>query len=99
MTGTNGKTTTTALINEMLLEAGFSTFLGGNIGRPLVEYLLNGQDKDFVVAEISSFQLDTTRHFRPRVGLLLNITEDHLDRYPDYPGLYPFQGRPLPQPG
>ena len=86
VTGTNGKTTTTALINEMLLEAGFSTFLGGNIGRPLVEYLLNGQDKDLVVAEISSFQLDTTRHFRPRVGLLLNITEDHLDRYPDFQG-------------
>jgi UDP-N-acetylmuramoylalanine--D-glutamate ligase len=86
VTGTNGKTTTTALINEMLLEAGFSTFLGGNIGRPLVEYLLNGQEKDFVVAEISSFQLDTTRHFCPRVGLLLNITEDHLDRYPDFQG-------------
>ncbi|HSO72446.1 MAG TPA: UDP-N-acetylmuramoyl-L-alanine--D-glutamate ligase [Thermodesulfobacteriota bacterium] len=86
VTGTNGKTTTTALINEMLLEAGFSTFLGGNIGRPLVEYLLNGQDKDLVVAEISSFQLDTTRHFCPRVGLLLNITEDHLDRYPDFQG-------------
>jgi UDP-N-acetylmuramoylalanine--D-glutamate ligase len=86
VTGTNGKTTTTALINEMLQEAGFSTFLGGNIGRPLVEYLLNGQDRDFVVAEISSFQLDTTREFRPRVGLLLNITEDHLDRYPDFQG-------------
>ena len=86
VTGTNGKTTTTALINEMLLEAGFATFLGGNIGRPLVEYLLNGQEKDFVVAEISSFQLDTTRHFRPRVGVLLNITEDHLDRYPDFQG-------------
>ncbi len=86
VTGTNGKTTTTALINEMLLEGGFSTFLGGNIGRPLVEYLLNGQDKNFVVAEISSFQLDTARHFRPRVGVLLNITEDHLDRYPDFQG-------------
>ena len=86
VTGTNGKTTTTALINEMLLEAGLSTFLGGNIGRPLVEYLLNGRETDFVVAEISSFQLDTTRHFRPRVGLLLNITEDHLDRYSDFQG-------------
>jgi UDP-N-acetylmuramoylalanine--D-glutamate ligase len=51
-----------------------------------VEYLLNGQDKDFVVAEISSFQLDSTRHFCPRVGVLLNITEDHLDRYPDFQG-------------
>jgi UDP-N-acetylmuramoylalanine--D-glutamate ligase len=88
VTGTNGKTTTTALINEMLRESGFSTFLGGNIGRPLVEYLLNGQDKDLVVAEISSFQLDTARHFRPRVGLLLNITEDHLDRYPDFRGYF-----------
>lgn len=86
VTGTNGKTTTTALINEMLLEAGCSTFLGGNIGRPLVEYLLNGRDTDFVVAEISSFQLDSARQFRPRVGLLLNISEDHLDRYPDFQG-------------
>jgi UDP-N-acetylmuramoylalanine--D-glutamate ligase len=84
VTGTNGKTTTTALLNEMLVNSGKKTFLGGNIGRPLMDYILNGEDKEIVVAEISSFQLDTTTSFSPRVGLLLNITEDHLDRYPNY---------------
>ena len=84
VTGTNGKTTTTALLNEMLVASGKKTFLGGNIGRPLTEYLLKGQDLDLVVAEISSFQLDTAWHFSPILGLLLNITEDHLDRYPDF---------------
>jgi UDP-N-acetylmuramoylalanine--D-glutamate ligase len=81
VTGTNGKTTTTALLNEMLRSGGRTTFLGGNIGRPLTEYLLAEQRSDIVVAEISSFQLDTAESFRPRVGLLLNITADHLDRY------------------
>jgi UDP-N-acetylmuramoylalanine--D-glutamate ligase len=81
VTGTNGKTTTTALLNQMLQSGGRTTFLGGNIGRPLTEYLLQGQTSDLVVAEISSFQLDTAPSFRPRVGLLLNITADHLDRY------------------
>jgi len=81
VTGTNGKTTTTALLNEMLVNSGKKTYLGGNIGRPLMDYILNGQGQEIVVAEISSFQLDTTCHFSPRVGLLLNITEDHLDRY------------------
>ena len=84
VTGTNGKTTTTALLNEMLVNSGKQTFLGGNIGRPLMDYVLNGQNKEIVVAEISSFQLDTTTHFSPKVGLLLNITEDHLDRYPNF---------------
>jgi UDP-N-acetylmuramoylalanine--D-glutamate ligase len=84
VTGTNGKTTTTALLNEMLLASGKDTFLGGNIGPPLMEYILSGQTKDMVVAEISSFQLDASRHFVPQLGLLLNITEDHLDRYPSF---------------
>jgi UDP-N-acetylmuramoylalanine--D-glutamate ligase len=84
VTGTNGKTTTTALLNEMLANAGKQTFLGGNIGRPLMEYILSGQGKEVVVAEISSFQLDTAKHFSPQVGILLNITEDHLDRYPSF---------------
>lgn len=85
VTGTNGKTTTTALLHEMLLASGLSSFLGGNIGRPLTEYLLGDRMSDRVVAEISSFQLDTAVSFRPRVGLLLNITEDHLDRYAGFP--------------
>ncbi|MGC1403128.1 MAG: UDP-N-acetylmuramoyl-L-alanine--D-glutamate ligase [Thermodesulfobacteriota bacterium] len=84
VTGTNGKTTTTALLNEMLVNSGKATFLGGNIGRPLTDYILNEQDREIVVAEISSFQLDTTSHFSPKVGVLLNITEDHLDRYADF---------------
>jgi UDP-N-acetylmuramoylalanine--D-glutamate ligase len=84
ITGTNGKTTTTALLNEMLVNSGKKTFLGGNIGRPLTDYILNGQNKEIVVAEISSFQLDAACHFSPKVGLLLNITEDHLDRYPGF---------------
>ncbi|MBI4768333.1 MAG: UDP-N-acetylmuramoyl-L-alanine--D-glutamate ligase [Deltaproteobacteria bacterium] len=84
VTGTNGKTTTTALLNEMLVNSGKKTFLGGNIGRPLMDFILGGQDQEIVVAEISSFQLDTTTRFSPRVGLLLNITEDHLDRYSDF---------------
>ncbi len=84
VTGTNGKTTTTALLNEMLVTSGKKTYLGGNIGQPLMDYILAGQGKEIVVAEISSYQLDTTTHFSPKVGLLLNITEDHLDRYPDF---------------
>jgi UDP-N-acetylmuramoylalanine--D-glutamate ligase len=84
VTGTNGKTTTTSLLNEMLVHSGKKTFLGGNIGQPLMDYILGGQGKEIVVAEISSFQLDSTTHFTPKVGLLLNITEDHLDRYPDF---------------
>lgn len=84
VTGTNGKTTTTALLNEILVRSGKHTYLGGNIGQPLVDYLLAGQGCDLVVAEISSFQLDTTVSFAPQVGLLLNITADHLDRYADF---------------
>src|SRR4030042_1225060 len=84
ITGTNGKTTTTALLNEMLVNSGKKTYLGGNIGRPLMDYILNGQGQELVVADIRGFQLDTTTHFSPKVGLLLNITEDHLDRYPDF---------------
>jgi UDP-N-acetylmuramoylalanine--D-glutamate ligase len=93
VTGTNGKTTTTALLNEMLQAGGKSTFLGGNIGRPLTEYLLGHETPDWVVAEISSFQLDTATSFRPRVGLLLNITEDHLDRYEGFQAYVQSKGR------
>jgi len=83
VTGTNGKTTTTELIGEMLKNSGHKVFVGGNIGRPLIEYAAQKERVDHVVAEVSSFQLDTIDLFRPRVGVLLNITEDHLDRYAD----------------
>ncbi len=84
VTGTNGKTTTTALIAEMLKRAGRHPFLGGNIGTPLSEWILSGVYADVLVLEISSFQLDTASTFRPDAGVLLNVTEDHLDRYKDF---------------
>ena len=93
ITGTNGKTTTTSLIGEMLKASGCSVFVGGNIGAPLIGYLNSGTRADVIVAEISSFQLDTIESFRPKVGVLLNITEDHLDRYDDFPHYVQSKGR------
>ena len=84
VTGTNGKTTTTELLGRMLINSGLKVFVGGNIGNPLIEYVTKEQPAQIVVAEISSFQLDTIEAFRPRVSVLLNITSDHLDRYPDF---------------
>jgi UDP-N-acetylmuramoylalanine--D-glutamate ligase len=81
VTGTNGKSTATTLIGEMLKAHGFKAFVGGNIGRPLIDFV-NGP-WDWGVAEISSFQLEWVDRFRPRIAVLLNLTEDHLDRYPD----------------
>jgi UDP-N-acetylmuramoylalanine--D-glutamate ligase len=83
ITGTNGKTTTTELLGSMLTRSGFNVFVGGNIGNPLISYADAEQKADFIVAEISSFQLDTIDAFRPRISVLLNITVDHLDRYPN----------------
>jgi len=81
ITGTNGKTTVTTLVRDMLEASGISTFMGGNIGTPLVDCLMNGSTAQVVAAEISSFQLDLARHFKPEIALLLNISPDHLDRY------------------
>ena len=79
ITGTNGKTTTTTLISRILERNGKAVFTGGNIGTPLSEYLL-GQDRaDIVVLEVSSFQLQNSPSFRPRVGILLNFSPNHLD--------------------
>ncbi|MEA3279840.1 MAG: UDP-N-acetylmuramoyl-L-alanine--D-glutamate ligase [Thermodesulfobacteriota bacterium] len=84
VTGTNGKTTTTTLLGEMLKKSGLSVFVGGNIGNPLIEYVDKGEKVETLIIEVSSFQLDTIDTFRPKVGVLLNIAEDHLDRYPDF---------------
>ena len=84
VTGTNGKTTTTELLGQMMQNSGMTPFVGGNIGNPLIEYVSSGQKEQLVVAEISSFQLDTIDRFRPHVSILLNITADHLDRYPNF---------------
>ncbi|MCP4352547.1 MAG: UDP-N-acetylmuramoyl-L-alanine--D-glutamate ligase [Desulfobacterales bacterium] len=84
ITGTNGKTTTATLLGEMLKKSGFNVFVGGNIGDPLIGYADKGEKADILVVEVSSFQLDTIETFRPKVAVLLNITDDHLDRYPDF---------------
>jgi UDP-N-acetylmuramoylalanine--D-glutamate ligase len=84
VTGTNGKTTTTLLIGEMLREDGKKVGVGGNVGEPLILFA-DGKDQwEVLVVEISSFQLEAIEDFRPRISVLLNITEDHLDRYPSY---------------
>lgn len=84
ITGTNGKTTTTTLIGEIFKKSGKEIFVGGNIGNPLIEYVRSGREAEYVAAEISSFQLEGISAFRPKVALLLNISPDHLDRYPSY---------------
>lgn len=84
VTGTNGKTTVTSLIAEMLAASGKRAFVGGNIGTPLIELVDNAGSKDVAVVEVSSFQLDTAIHFRPQVAVLLNVADDHLDRYADF---------------
>ena len=88
VTGTNGKTTTTALIGEMLKHDGKKVYIAGNIiagdiRMPLVKAAINASSSDVIVAEISSFQLEWITTFRPKVGALLNVSADHLDRYPD----------------
>jgi UDP-N-acetylmuramoylalanine--D-glutamate ligase len=81
ITGSNGKTTTTTLVGEMLREGGLPTQVGGNIGTAAVSLVETSREDGWTVLECSSFQLETTRDFRPQVGVLLNITPDHLDRH------------------
>jgi len=83
ITGTNGKSTVTSLVGNMLAQAGKRVFVGGNLGTPLCDFLNRGEEVDWVVLEVSSFQLDTASSLRPKVGVLLNISPDHLDRYRD----------------
>ncbi len=82
ITGTNGKSTTTTLIGEIVKAEGLKTFVGGNIGAPLIGFVSG--DWDWGVVEVSSFQLEWVERFRPRIAVLLNLTEDHLDRYADF---------------
>ena len=82
ITGSNGKTTTTTLISEIFKAAGLNVETGGNIGTPVLE-LLNKPTPDYYILELSSFQLETTRHLRPAVAVVLNISADHMDRYAD----------------
>ncbi len=86
VTGTKGKSTTTALIGHLLRQCGApgdacTVHVGGNIGNPLIREAIQARPQDWVVAEVSSFQLEAIRAFRPRVAVILNISPDHLDRY------------------
>jgi len=84
ITGTNGKTTTTALTGALLAEQPRPVLVGGNIGTPLATHALTFPVDGLVVAEVSSFQLETIETFQPRVAAVLNITPDHLDRHGDF---------------
>lgn len=84
VTGSNGKTTTTALIAHILKSASIPTLVGGNIGTPLLSLVETSTDSTVTVAEVSSFQLETIASFRPEIGVLLNLTPDHLDRHASF---------------
>ena len=81
ITGSNGKTTTTALLGEILKEGGFPTLVGGNIGVPVVALIEESTDATWSALEVSSFQLESTEQFHPAIAVILNITPDHLDRH------------------
>lgn len=81
ITGTNGKSTVTTMVGELLKKAGIKSFVGGNLGIPAIKLLLEPVQYDYLVLEISSFQLDLSKEFSPHIAILLNITPDHLDRY------------------
>ena len=81
ITGSNGKTTTTALCGELLAKSGYKVQVGGNIGTPVTELIEHSSDDGWSVLEVSSFQLETIESFRAHIGAVLNITPDHLDRH------------------
>ncbi|MEW5758216.1 MAG: Mur ligase family protein [Candidatus Omnitrophota bacterium] len=81
ITGSNGKTTVTTLISKVLNAAGLNTYLLGNIGRPFCEDVLSMTDKDFVSLEVSSFQLERIKYFKPHISIILNIAINHMDRH------------------
>jgi UDP-N-acetylmuramoylalanine--D-glutamate ligase len=84
ITGSNGKTTTTELVAHILKTAKIETLVGGNIGTPLLSLVESSSDSSVTIAEISSFQLETIEAFRPEIGVLLNLTPDHLDRHASF---------------
>ena len=81
ITGSNGKSTVTTLVAEMARESGLKTAMGGNIGTPALELLAEQPEPDLYVLELSSFQLETTASLEPAAAVILNISEDHMDRY------------------
>ncbi|MCR4337950.1 MAG: UDP-N-acetylmuramoyl-L-alanine--D-glutamate ligase [Candidatus Omnitrophica bacterium] len=83
VTGSNGKTTVSTLIKDVLVRAGKKVFLGGNIGQPFCDDVLNSAQWDYAVLEISSFQLESIVKFKPKIAVWLNFSENHLDRHKD----------------
>jgi len=81
ITGSNGKTTTTTLVADLLAGAGLKAYAAGNIGTPLISLAVNSNPGDFYAVELSSFQLESIEKFRPFIGSILNLTPDHMDRY------------------
>jgi len=81
ITGSNGKTTTTSLIGELLRDAGMRVQVGGNIGQALISMVDSSTDDGWTVVELSSFQLETIKDFHPTIALVLNVTPNHMDRY------------------
>ncbi len=81
ITGSNGKTTTTALIGEIIAAGGSPTLVGGNIGTPAISFVGSATRETWIVLEVSSFQLETIETFRPKIAVVLNVTPDHLDRH------------------
>jgi UDP-N-acetylmuramoylalanine--D-glutamate ligase len=81
ITGTNGKSTTTTLLGEFAQQAGLPVGVGGNLGLPVTDLVARNKEISHIIAEVSSFQLETVETFKPSIGVLLNITPDHLDRY------------------
>jgi UDP-N-acetylmuramoylalanine--D-glutamate ligase len=88
ITGTNGKSTTTALAAHLLQSSGFNAVAAGNIGKPLSQVALDGERPEWIALELSSFQLHDTRDLVPAVGAITNLAPDHLDRYPSVKAYY-----------
>ncbi len=84
ITGSNGKTTTTSLIGELLRDAGLKVQVGGNIGKPLISLVEDSSDDGWTVVELSSFQLETIKQFHATVAVVLNVTPNHMDRYESF---------------
>jgi len=93
VTGTNGKSTTVTLLGKMLEAAGENVGVGGNLGIPFIDLVTDPKGYQSFVVEVSSYQLETTEIFRPQVAALLNITDDHLDRYPNLAAYAAAKGR------
>ncbi len=93
ITGSNGKTTTTTLIGEIFAGAGLKTQVGGNIGLPVIELTPESTPDTWNILEVSSFQLETTVEFRPKIALVLNITPDHLDRHKTFEAYWAAKAR------